>query len=229
MKRTILFLVALVLSLSVFGAAAFAEEVLYQHGFSTATELPTAVGKWEVKGGRLYQTDPEERLAKINVMVPQSGEMQYEFDVRYEDGGFDDRMGGFGIHIAVNEATDRRSWGNGKSHLLWLNYDENPSYGSKGFMAQVYKSDSPSEMDLVGEFDLNRFARLLSAQNAAITVKVRLKVNSETGSVWLEDPTLPGYGYAFSLGGGLGTGTYVSLRTNSLSLSFDNLKVTRLK
>ena len=138
-------------------------------------------------------------------------------------------MGGFGVHIAVDEATDGRSWGNGRSHLLWLNYDEGPSYGSRGFMAQVYKSESPSAMSLVGEFNLNRFARFLSAQNADVTVKVRIKVNSETGSVWLEDPTLPGYGYTFSLGGRVGTGTYVSLRTNSLSLSFDNLNVTRLK
>lgn len=191
--------------------------------------LPKSHGDWEIKGGRLYQDDVDEPLAKINVAARQSGEMQYEFDVRYEGGGFTDLMGGFGIHIFVNDPWNGMSWGNGSSFLLWLNYDPMPTYGSKGFTAQVYKSSSETKMELVGEFDLNRFAYLLNASNMNISIPARIKIDGNTGSVWVEDPTLPGYGYRFSLGGSLGTGNYVALRTNSLALSFDNLTVTKLK
>ena len=163
-------------------------------------------------------------------MATQTGEMQYEFSVRYEGGGFDDMMGGFGIHVFVDKAWDGISWGNGNSFLLWLNFDPEPTEEYPiGFTAQVYKSTSAIKMALVGEFDLNKYAYLLSASNMGLDIPARIKVNGETGSVWVEDPTLPGFGYRFSLGSALGSGNYVSLRTNSLALSFDNLKVTNLK
>ncbi|MAG13977.1 MAG: hypothetical protein CMN78_05220 [Spirochaetales bacterium] len=120
MKKSFGFLAILLL----LGATAFAQTVVFQHTFTRPATLPNAHGDWEVKGGRLYQSDTEEHLAKINVMATQAGEMQYEFDVRYEGGGIDDMMGGFGIHFFVDKAWDGRSWGNGNSYLLWLNYDE---------------------------------------------------------------------------------------------------------
>jgi len=224
MKKSLIFLVILMLA----GAMAFAQTV-FEQSFSSSTMLPKSHGDWEIKGGRLYQSDVDEPLAKINVAARQSGEMQYEFDVRYEGGGFTDLMGGFGIHIFVNNPWNGMSWGNGRSFLLWLNYDPMPTYGSKGFMAQVYRSTSETKMELVGEFDLNRFAYLLSASNMNMSIPARIKVDGNTGSVWVEDPTLPGYGYRFSLGSSLGSGSAVALRTNSLALSFDNLTVTKLK
>ncbi|MBT3273888.1 MAG: hypothetical protein HN368_12090 [Spirochaetales bacterium] len=226
MKKTLAFLVILLLV----GASAFAQTVVFQQGFSGQTMLPKAHGDWEVKGGRLYQSDTEERLAKVNVMAPQSGDMQYEFNLRYEGGGFEDMMGGFGVHIFVDKAWDGKSWGNGNSMLLWLNYDASPNAGyPAGFTAQVYKSTSETKMELIGQFDLNRYAYLLNAANMSVMVPVRIKVNGSTGSVWVEDPTLPGYGYRFGLGQSLGRGNYVALRTNSLAVSYDNLKVTKLK
>ncbi len=225
MKKSLIFLVVLLLA----GAVAFAQTVVFEQSFSSSTKLPKSSGAWEIKGGRLYQSDVNERLAKINVEARQSGEMQYEFTVRYEGGGFTDLMGGFGIQIFVDKAWDGRSWGNGNSYLLWLNYDPKPTYGSKGFMAQIYKSTSPTKMVLVGEFDLNKFAYLLNEANIKLAIPARIKVDGATGSVWVEDPTLPGYGYRFSLGGSLGTGNFVALRTNSLALSFDDLTVTKLK
>ena len=139
-------------------------------------------------------------------------------------------MGGFGIHVFVDKAWDGKSWGNGNSFLLWLNYDPDPAGEyPKGFTAQIYKSTSPTKMGLVGQFDLNRYAYLLNASNMGISIPARIKVNGTTGSVWVEDPTLPGYGYRFSLGQSLGRGNYISFRTNSLALSFDDIKVTRLK
>ena len=226
MKKSLAFLVILLLV----GATAFAQTAVFKQSFSGTTMLPKSHGDWEVKGGRLYQSDTKERLAKVNVMAAQSGEMQYEFNVRYEGGGFDDLMGGFGIHVFVDKAWDGKSWGNGNSFLLWLNYDADPvgSY-PKGFTAQIYKSTSEIKMELVGQFDLNRYAYLLSASNMGITIPARIKVNGANGSVWVEDPTLPGYGYRFSLGQGLGTGNYVAFRTNSLALSFDNVTISKLK
>ena len=226
MKKSLAFLIIFLL----IGATSFAETVIFQQSFSGSASLPKAHGDWEVKGGRLYQSDVEERLAKVNVMAPQSGDMQYEFNLRYEGGGFDDLMGGFGIHIFVDKAWDGMSWGNGNSILLWLNYDAEPKSGyPAGFSAQVYKSTSETKMELVGSFDLNRYAYLLSASNMSVIVPVRIKVTASNGSVWVEDPTQPGFGYRFSVGQRLGSGNYVSLRTNSLALSFDNLKVSQLK
>ena len=211
MKKSLVFLVILLLA----GAAAYAQTVVFEQSFSSSAMLPKSHGDWEVKGGRLYQGDVDERLAKINVEARQSGEMQYEFTVRYEGGGFTDLMGGFGIQIFVDKAWEGKSWGNGNSYLLWLNYDPMPTYGPKGFSAQVYKSMSETKMELIGKFDLNRFAYLLSASNMNIAIPARIKVDGATGSVWVEDPTLPGFGYRFSLGGAPGRGNFVSLRTNS--------------
>ena len=225
MKKSLAILVILLLV----GATVFAQTVVFQHSFSGSAMLPKSHGDWEVKGGRLYQGDTEEHLAKVNVPAAQSGEMQYEFNLRYEGGGFNDLMGGFGIHVFVDNPWDGKSWGNGQSFLLWLNFDPNASYGSTGLIAQIYKSTSATKMSLVGEFDLNRYAYLLSTSNMGLTVPARIKVNGANGSVWVEDPTLPGYGYRFSLGESLGTGGYVGLRTNSLALSFDNIKITKLK
>lgn len=229
MKKTFKFLITLVLLFGILSTAAFAEKVVFQHGFSAGTELPKSHGSWMVKGGRLYQDDVIEPMAKINIGAAQSGLMQYEFDVRYEDGGFDDLKGGFGIHVFVDKAHDGVSWGNGNSFLLWLNYDENATYGPSGFTGQVYKSTSPVEMELLGDFDLNMVLEYLSPEYMSYILKIRLKVDAKTGNVWIEDPTFPGYGYAFGLGGPLGEGNFVSFRTNSLSLSFDNIKITKLE
>jgi hypothetical protein len=223
MKKTLAFLAVLL----VFGAFASAESVVFEQDFSKSIMLPKSQGDWEVIGGRLYQNDEDERLAKVNVMARQSGEMQYEFNVRYEGGGFKDLMGGFGIHIFVDNPWDGMSWGNGDSFLLWLNYDPAPTYGPKGFSAQIYKSTSETQMVLVGHFDLNSYAYLLNASNLNVVIPARIKINGTTGSVWVESPLSPGYGYRFSLGSSLGRGNYVALRTNSLALSFDNLKITK--
>lgn len=225
MKKSLAFLVILL----VFGATAFAQTVVFHENFASSAMLPKSHGDWEVRGGRLYQSDADEPLAKINVMARQSGEMQYEFNVRYESGGTEDLMGGFGIHVFVNDPWNGKSWGNGESFLLWLNYDPDPTYGPAGFTAQVYKSTSETKMELVGSYDLNNYTHLLNSRNLNTIVPARIKINGNTGSVWVESPMDPGYGYRFSLGESLGSGSYVALRTNSLALSFDNLKVTKLR
>lgn len=230
MKRTAFVLACLVLLVLLPGVNLLSQTVIFTENFNDSIGLQKiSYGEWRIFNGRLYQYDADNFLAKINLAVPQSGTMQYEFNVKYEAGGFEDRHAGFGIHFFVDKAHNGMSWGNGSSFLMWLNYDENPSYGSAGFQAQVYKSDSHSKMALVGEFDLNKFTALLSSANAGFEIPVRIKVNSANGSVWIEDPTVSGYGYRIELGTALGEGNFVALRTNSLAASFDDIKITKLK
>ena len=212
MKRFFLFFLILGVGISL-----FAQIRLPEHQFAS--------GSWGFTGNRLFQNDPNARLAKLNLRAPQSGPMIYEFNVRYED-GIEDGHGGFGIHIFVDEVVNWASWGSGSSYLLWLNYDENPGTSStipKGFSAQIYHSVSNSRMDLVESFDLNEYAYLLTYENcAANAVPAKIWINGNTGEVRVYDPTDPellDY-FHFNLPTRNLRGNWVSVRTNGLKLSF---------
>ena len=213
MKRFILFL--LVLSV---GVSLFAQVPLMEHRFASGS------GRWSYTGNRVFQNDSRAGLAKANARVPQNGQMIYEFDVRYED-GIDDGHGGFGLHIFADNVVNVASWGSGDSYLLWLNYDENPvSRGfPRGFTAQVYRSRSNSQMELLESYDLNEYSHLLTYENVvAQTVPVKIWADGNTGEVRVYDPTDPAmedYFYLFLPARNL-RGNWVSLRTNGLSLSF---------
>ena len=196
----------------------------FQYGMSSAGEY----GAWTVQNNRLYQTDTDEKLAKVNFRAAQKGLVQYTFDVRYEGGGFIDRMGGFGIQVFVNDAFKGKSWGNGESFLLWLNYDENPSYGKAGFRAQVYQSFGHSRMELIDGYDIPLNPAVLTAANMDLVIPVKIQIDGDTGLVKVWDPTREGMYVRFYLNEAPGEGNFVSLRTNSLAVSFDNLMVTQL-
>ena len=209
MKRLILLLLVLCV-----GVALFAQVRLPEHHFAS--------GNWSMVGNRLYQNDAKAGLAKMNMRVPQSGPMIYEFNVRYED-GIQDGHGGFGIHVFANDVYHGTSWGSGASYLLWLNYDEKPVTRGipRGFSAQVYKSNSNSAMELLESYDLNQFSHLLTWENcAANSVPGKIWVNGDTGEVRVYDPTLQDYYYYFNLPGRGLRGNWISLRTNGLKLSF---------
>lgn len=213
MKR--FFLILLVLGI---GASLFAQAQLPENHFAS--------GKWSMVGDRLFQNDTTARLAKVNIRVPQSGPMIYEFNVRYED-GIQDGHGGFGLHIFANDILNKASWGSGTSYLLWLNYDENPISKDipKGFSAQVYRSFSNSRMELLESYDLNQYADLLTYENcAANVVPVKIWVDGNTGEVRVYDPTDPemnNYFYLYLPKNNLPLkGNWISLRTNGISLSF---------
>jgi hypothetical protein len=185
------------------------------------SDLHVSFGKWELNNQRLYQKDLEAGMARIDIPAPQAGSMVYEFNVRYQDGGVEDLHGGFGVHIFVDEFSKGRAWGNGNSYLLWLNYDANPKGITKGFSAQVYKSTSHSRMELLADFDLNEYAFLLTEENMNAIIPVKMVVNGFTGDVKIYDPTDSTYVYKFNLGNTKAlTGNFISLRTNSLGLSF---------
>lgn len=180
-----------------------------------------ANGQWDVSGNRLIQKDINAGLARVDIPYAQNGIARYNFNVQYKNGGIDDRHAGFGIHVFVDKPAPGKAWGNGRSYLLWLNYDEDPKGITKGLSAQVYKSLSHSRMELVADFDLNKFAPLLIAANLDMVIPVNMEVNGNTGDVKIYDPTRSGWVYKFNLGNTAPlSGNFVSLRTNSASFSF---------
>jgi hypothetical protein len=207
MKRSFFLVLLTVLAVSL-----FAQAQLPEYHFAS--------GSWRFSGERLYQNDARARLAKINIRVPQNGPMLYEFDVRYESGA-EDGHGGIGLHVFADSALNRASWGAGRSYLLWLNYDERPVSRdiSQGLSAQVYRSYSNSRMELVQNFDLNRYAGLLTQENLAYPVHFRIFVNGDTGEVQVYDPTVEDLYYVLNLDLP-SRGEWIALRTNGLTASF---------
>jgi len=207
----------------------FAQKTVLNEDFSPAPNLHKSYGDWEVKNGRLYQKDTQKGLAMLNFNAEQSGVMQYEFTLRYEAGGIEDLMGGFGIHIFVDEADHGRSWGDGDSYLLWINYDQKATYGGKGFRAQVYDSDSTTEMVLKAGYSLAPYSKYLSKENLNNEIPIKIVANSYTGDINVYDPSNPDWYYYFTLPNLSDRGNFIGFRTNSLSISIDNLKVTKLR
>lgn len=187
----------------------------------SAADLDFAYGKWAVTGNRLYQNDLNSGMARVDIQAPQAGMMVYEFNVRYEDGGTDDMHAGFGLHIFVDKPASGKAWGNGKSYLLWLNYDENAKNITKGLSAQIYKSSSNSKMELIADIDLNDYAYLLTEDLLEMIIPVKMVINGFNGDVKIYDPTDSRFVYKFNLGNTTPlTGQFISLRTNSLGISF---------
>jgi hypothetical protein len=148
-----------------------------------------AYGEWNIEGNRLVQNDLDAGMARVDVPYPQAGISEYQFNVQYINGGADDGHAGFGIHIFVDNPAPGKAWGNGDSYLLWMNYDENAKGITKGLSAQVYKSLNNSQMDLVADFDLNKYSNLISEANADFVLPVKMTVNGITGDVKVYDPT----------------------------------------
>ena len=217
MKRIVLFLAIMCAAVCL-----FAQVQLPEHQFAS--------GQWSFVGSRLFQNDAKAGLAKMNLRAPQSGAMIYEFNVRYVD-GLQDGHGGFGLHVFVDNAYNGRSWGAGKSYLLWLNYDEKPVTRGfiPGFSAQIYKSLTNSYMELVQSFDLNWVFDVFSPADILYyamyeTVPVKIWINGDTGEVRVYDPSTPAldyYFYFFIDKKDLPLrGNWVALRTNGVKLSF---------
>jgi len=189
-------------------------------GLSPA-DFKYAYGQWDISGDKLIQSDLDAGMARVDIPYPQIGIAAYNFNVQYKAGGTDDQHAGFGLHVFVDEPAPGKAWGNGNSYLIWLNYDENAKGITKGLSAQVYKSLNHSQMELLADFDLNKYAHLLNADNSDFVIPVKMLINGITGDVKVYDPTMEGYVYSFNLGNSKPIiGNYVSLRTNSASFSF---------
>lgn len=223
----------------------FAQQVISDENFNTMGSwepAPKNYGNWQILDGRLAQLSTTAGMAKINFPVNQSGVMQYEFDVKYIDHG-NDQYGAFGIHIDIKNPASGRSWGNGKSFLLWATYDPEV-YGGTGFRVQCYKSTSNSEMEEIttsdmytkGGYEIPETTTVNNVEYVYLDpdylnypVKIKLTIDSNTGTVVFTDPLIPDWEWYFEIGESIPEGSYISLRTSSLSVSFDNFKVTRIK
>jgi hypothetical protein len=188
-------------------------------------EYASGAGDWHFSGPRLAQEDGQARLAKVNLNVPQEGEILYEFNVRYV-GGAEDGHGGAGIHIFGDSRIDRPSWGSGKSYLLWLNYDEHPLSGDipVGLSAQIYRSTSHSRMTLLHSIDLNEYLPYLDDETLSGSIPFRILANGDTGEVRVYDPTvdLSSVYFVFHIDKSELPlkGDWVALRTNGAKASF---------
>jgi hypothetical protein len=190
-----------------------------------------AYGDWKMVSGRLQQLSTKAGMAQAYMRLPQSGIMQYEFDVKYID-GFQDMYAGFGVHLGIDSACPGKSWGNGKSYLLWLTLDPK-AYAGSGVFAQAYKSDSHSVMYLMHRGNQYQIpTSILSAVDMSkmtmYTLPIKIRVDYSTGWVKIWDPTVQNYYYKFSLGGPIRNGMYVSVRTNSMAASFGDFTITQL-
>ncbi|WP_010255682.1 hypothetical protein [Treponema primitia] len=186
-------------------------------------EYRIASGRWGWTNDRFFQNDTAARLAKVNLRVPQSGSMEYIFNIRYE-GGAEDGHGGVGIHVFSDTAYDSASWGCGHSYLLWLNYDEKPISRDipAGLSAQVYRSYTNSRMDLVQSISLKDYEKFLTAENLDTPVVFRIEAYGNTGDIRVYDPTDEGQYYLIKVNPRDVPlkGDWVALRTNGLKASF---------
>jgi len=195
-------------------------------------------GNWQVINGRLIQADINEKMAMITIPVHQSGKVLYQFDFKYVKGAEDD-YAGFGIHICVNNPSKKRSWGNGNSVLGWITWDPK-HYGYPGLFVQVYKSNSSTDMVLFPELFPNPSPLVagdmypirdeyLNSDYLNYKIPVKILIDAETGKGKFYDPANPDkYYFSFDLGAPIGPGDYFSFRTNSVSVSIDNLKITEV-
>ena len=246
MRKVALIFAALLLLVPVVVSA----QVIVADDFMSLGEWVPGYGEWGIRGGMLIQRDTTTGLARADRRVPQTGEIEISFQVRYEAGGFEDQLalstgqlhGGFGIHVGVENPPLRRvAWGAGTSFLLWLNLDtrletmvDKPEH--YGFRGQVYHSTSNSKMDVTPlNVDIQHELALAGItlglddieQFLGVLVPMKIRVNYDTGRIMVNDPTAPTLWFYFDVDPAVLRGNYMSLRTNSLAVSFADFRVTR--
>ena len=253
MKKVALIFAALLLLFPL----ALSAQTIVDDSFESLGDWVPGYGDWGIRGGMLVQRDTDTGLARIDRPVPQANEIEISFMVRYQAGGFEDQAAlrrgylhaGFGIQVGVENPPLRRvAWGAGSSYLLWLNLDTRPETLADasrhfGFRGQVYESESNSVMDLATDtkYGVELNADIVAAlANVGITlgisdigqyldmlVPIRIRINYNTGVVMVMDPTNPSLWLSFDVDPAVLAGNYVSLRTNSLAVSFSDFTVTR--
>lgn len=216
-------------------------QTLANDSFATMSGWMPVHGSWSAKGA-LVQSDTKTGLAMINRKLPQSGSYQLDYTATYLDGGYTDQKaafmgkyhGGFGMHIGIDKPATSVSWGNGESYLLWFNLDtevpeSSPYYGLR---AQVYKSVSNSVMNLMEDYNVEILPQDVVEANLdylSVPLQVTMIVDTDSGEIQVFDPTEEDAYYSVYLDPAVLKGSYVSFRTNALSMSFDDFRITKLR
>ncbi|MBN1698674.1 MAG: hypothetical protein JW881_14255 [Spirochaetales bacterium] len=214
-----------------------AEDYLIRDGFAIMGEWKRINGSWTIKNGVLVQEDTADTMTHSARMVKQEGIMEYEFDCFYR-GGLSDRYGGFGIHICIDSPTSGRSWGMGRSFLLWMTFDPKAYGRDDCFFLQVYRSTSPVHMDFLhnkkgDEYPLD--PDILSPEDFTATgrdndhLRFRIRIDCTNGKGRFYHPRKPEYYYPFDLDTVIQPGMYISFRTNSLSIGIDEVIVRAIE
>ncbi len=231
-------------------------------------EWVPAAGSWEFSGENVLQNDASGKLSRVDIETNEDNFLNVSFTVQYVAGGYSNEQmfekgeyhAGFGVHLGVEDPLLRtESWGNGDSYLLWINLDtreetriDNPEH--YGLRAQIYKSNSPSSMNLqrspliansdaLSSFSVEDYVSIdlvstiesLSGVNASILdvisyfrpqgVEINMSADLTNGRISIVDPTNPELTFYVSLDPSVLSGNYVSLRTNSVALRFENISV----
>ncbi len=235
--------------------------------FAQETWVP-AEGDWNIATKKISQNDATNKLSRIDGKIVDQSNIVISFNADYIDGGFyDEEMlmngeyhAGFGVHVGVEDpALRQKSWGNGNSYLLWINLDTREEIRRTrpehyGLRAQVYKSNSASNMNLVktdlvtqnaelrslvvddyASVDLIKTIEKLSGAYLSIEdvinyfnptgVDVRISINTSTGEVSVMDPTNTRVHFSFTLDPEVLRGDYISIRTNNVALNFSDVAV----
>ncbi|HUV06843.1 MAG TPA: hypothetical protein VMX75_03875 [Spirochaetia bacterium] len=227
--KVVLFLIFLSTSLMTFS------QTLLTDSFNNLSNWAAVSGNWKVMNGRVVQTDMNQKMAMLTARVPQSGKILIEFDVEYVGGGEDD-YAGFGFHICVDNPSKSRSWGNGKSLLGWVTWDPNV-YGWPGAFIQVYQSKGPVEMGLYPQGNILKDGdqypvkeEYLKYEYLNYNIPIKMMIDTKTGMGRFYDPFDPErFFYSFDLGAPIPAGNNFTFRMNSVSLSIDNLKISKVQ
>ena len=208
MKRilTILSFVALVASFS-FGDVAY-----------MGVDVHTDGGSWQEVDGRLGQTDASAWLASARVPAGIQGKAEYAFDVSLI-GGLEDNAIGFGAIVP--------------GFVMGLVWDPINLSGS-GLHAQVYNAaGNIHEYGGVAysfEIPAAIIAGITAETVTSASLRVRIRINSSNGNVWVKHPLDATTWWAFTLGQSLeGEGhNMVGVGTTSAAASFGNFSAVPL-
>jgi len=224
-KITILILVLFLVSISI-----FSQDVVVDDDFSSLGEWKVINGDWKVNSdGQLVQLDTEEKMTNVYRKVDQSGVIQYEFGMGYLE-GLDDQYGGVGIHILIDQPNEGRAWGHGESHLLWLTYDF-LEYNKAKIFAQLYKSTGPTSMKIIHTATAypcpsDKLSTSYFENITGKTISIKIIIDTTSGIIKAYHPFKANYYYEVKLGKSFPVGSYLSFRTNSLSVLIDDFKVS---
>ncbi len=177
-------------------------------GLNLRSQWTPIIGDWRTSSGRLEQRD--ESATNSNIYIPltqtQNQVYLYHFRARLQSAGPNKR---FGFHFF---SSDAKLTNRGDSYMVWFrNHEDKPD------KVEIYRSDN-------NELALEESAIVNLSRNKWVDVK--LKFNSSTGmiEVFLDNINVLSWRDKKPV---FNRGRYISFRTGSSRVQFDDLRVYR--